>query len=121
MITPKKKICSECQKESYIFSKGRCKPCAAKSYGKPKAISDKREKELKTYSQLRKQFLIKHPICSFRFEDCLGAATEVHHTKGRENDRLNDEMYWKSTCRSCHRHGHDVLSAAEARKVGFRV
>ena len=36
MITPKLKTCKECGKECYLFSKGRCKACASKSYGKPK-------------------------------------------------------------------------------------
>ncbi len=36
MIERKKKICIECGRESYIFSKGRCRDCAGKSYAKPK-------------------------------------------------------------------------------------
>jgi hypothetical protein len=32
VISRKKKICKECGKEDYIFSKGRCKSCAQKSY-----------------------------------------------------------------------------------------
>lgn len=35
MITRKKKICRECGREDYIFSKGRCKSCAMKSYSRP--------------------------------------------------------------------------------------
>ena len=35
MIPRKKKICKDCGKEDYIFSKGRCKYCASKSYKKP--------------------------------------------------------------------------------------
>ncbi len=30
----KKKICKDCGKENYIWSKGRCKYCASKSYKK---------------------------------------------------------------------------------------
>lgn len=30
----KKKICTECKNENYIFSKGRCKSCAQKGYAK---------------------------------------------------------------------------------------
>lgn len=30
MITYKKKICTECKREEYIFSKGRCKSCSLK-------------------------------------------------------------------------------------------
>lgn len=34
MIKHKKKICVSCGKDTYIFSKGRCKYCAQKSYRK---------------------------------------------------------------------------------------
>lgn len=37
MIKPKKKICTTCGKETYIFSKGRCKNCAQRDYNKPTA------------------------------------------------------------------------------------
>jgi ribosomal protein L37E len=36
MVKQRKKICVECGKETYIFSKGRCKFCASKSYAKKK-------------------------------------------------------------------------------------
>jgi hypothetical protein len=53
----KKKICSECSREDYIFSKGRCKQCAQKSYTmkskdkvtKPRmSLSTKEKKKLKS-------------------------------------------------------------------------
>lgn len=47
MITLKKKICKECGNEDYIFSKGRCKPCASKSYAKPPKLSDKGKASVK--------------------------------------------------------------------------
>ena len=46
MIPRKKKTCKECGKEDYIWSKGRCKPCASKSYkklGPSKKAKDKTE------------------------------------------------------------------------------
>jgi formate-dependent nitrite reductase cytochrome c552 subunit len=48
MITPKKKPCKECGNVTYIFSKGRCKPCAAASY-KPIRKSNKNGNENKEY------------------------------------------------------------------------
>jgi len=63
MIKPKKKICKECKNEDYIFSKGRCKRCAQKSYGgisstpKPiKAITAKTAKKKKERSKERVPF-----------------------------------------------------------------
>ena len=63
MIRRKKKICKECKNEDYIFSKGRCKSCAQKSYGgikstpKPiKAITAKTAKKKKERSKERVPF-----------------------------------------------------------------
>lgn len=118
----KPKVCVECGKDTEPwFSKKRCRSCAQKSYGKPKPVSEKRSSQLKDYSALRKEFLIKNPFCIFKFTGCMMAATEVHHTNGRENDRLNDQKYWKGVCRNCHQHGHNTLSAEEAIKAGFKT
>jgi hypothetical protein len=47
MIERKKKICKECNKLDYLFSKGRCKACASKSYAKTPKISDKTKDNIK--------------------------------------------------------------------------
>ena len=44
MLPRKKKICKECGKQDYIFSKGRCKYCASKSYKKPGPSKNAKEK-----------------------------------------------------------------------------
>ncbi len=44
MIPRKKKTCKECSREEYIFSKGRCKRCASKSYKKPGPSKNVKEK-----------------------------------------------------------------------------
>jgi hypothetical protein len=49
----KKKICVECGNEDFIFSKGRCKFCAVKSYGKPKQVSEKKMEAKKKQSSAR--------------------------------------------------------------------
>ena len=55
----KLKICNECEKESYIFSKGRCKNCANIEYRR-KAIENQRAKErnpskAKPYKAIRRK------------------------------------------------------------------
>lgn len=116
----KRKPCKECSRIDFIWSRGRCKPCAIKSYKKPKPISDKRSMEIVTYSRLRKEYLMKYPNCQAKLIGCMGKATDIHHTNGRENDRLNDTKDWLSLCRSCHAKIHDSLSAAEARRLGLK-
>lgn len=45
MIVRKKKICTGCGREEYIFSKGRCKTCSLQSYGPiQKSLPKKNEK-----------------------------------------------------------------------------
>ncbi len=51
MIQKKKKICAICKKESFIFSRNKCKSCVSKEDSKPlKKISEKgiEKKKLKT-------------------------------------------------------------------------
>lgn len=59
MIPVKKKICKLCNKEEYIFSKGRCKMCASKDYKIPK-ISPKKQKEKKEQSNIRDVYFTYH-------------------------------------------------------------
>ena len=50
----KKKICVECGKESYLFSRGRCKPCSQKSYGQDLS-KDRTNKTIKLHKEPRKE------------------------------------------------------------------
>ena len=52
MIKLKKKICKICEKESYIFSKGRCKKCSAKKKNPPK--KEKSDDQLRMFLTLWK-------------------------------------------------------------------
>ena len=47
MIPRKKKICKGCGKDDFIFSKGRCKQCAIKTYSKTPKTSDKTKESVK--------------------------------------------------------------------------
>lgn len=87
------------QKEKYQ-AKQKDKPI---KQAKVKQVSDKRAKELRLYSKLRKEFLSIHEVCEAKLEGCTYEATEVHHRMGRENDLLNDTDKWLAICSSCHR------------------
>lgn len=98
-MKPKKKICIECKREDYIFSKGRCKRCSQKTYkplktnsklssgSKLKKVSPKKLKALKERTKKRKPFFEKHIKLikenGIRCEECntplLGGVDEVAH------------------------------------------
>lgn len=66
MITRKKKICNVCHNESYIFSRGRCKPCASKDYGfiKQSPATQKRKSGKQDVTEFFKGLLADvAPIC----------------------------------------------------------
>lgn len=112
----KKKICSKCNLESFIWtSRGGeklCKKCSTtgvdmkKPTIKAKPIaprSQKRSKEEKLYSAKRVLFLLEFPMCQANIQGvCKGQATEVHHKKGRIGNDLLDEINWLALCHNCH-------------------
>ena len=61
----KKKICIECGKETYIFSKGRCRYCTQKTYKKPSQITEKTKALKKEQSNVRDvYFNTLIPLCN---------------------------------------------------------
>ena len=101
MVKAKLKICNECSKETYIFSKGLCKSCATKTYKKPNKVSDKQQKRIKEYSQVRKEYFLNLAstickVCNQR------EVTDIHHQCGRVGDLLTDTRYFLAVCRECH-------------------
>lgn len=87
------------QKEKYQ-ARQKDKPIKV---AKIKQVSDKRAKELRLYSKLRKEFLSIHEVCEAKLKGCSYRATECHHMQGKENDLLNDTDKWLAICPSCHR------------------
>lgn len=81
---------------------------------KIKPVSDKRKKELKTYSEQRKLFLV-NKICPITQE----TATEIHHIKGRDNKWLNDINYWLAVSRNGHIWIHN--NPIEAEEKGYLI
>lgn len=67
-----------------------------------KPVSNKRQKELRTYSTLRKQYLQDHEDCQAQLDQCSQTATDIHHKAGRIGDKLNDTSDWLAVCRPCH-------------------
>lgn len=120
MIKRKKKICSSCNRETYLFSKGMCRVCWGVSYQKKiKPIAKKRKAELKEYSKLRSVFLSKRKFCEAQLGGCMRIATEVHHKQGRENKMLIDEGKWMAVCRSCH---NEIENGGEwVYEKGFKI
>lgn len=46
-------------------------------------------------------FLEDHPECEIQSPECTFVSTVIHHTNGRENERLLDQRDWKASCARC--------------------
>ena len=92
---------------------------ATSKHGVPiKKVSDKLSKELKIYTLKRRIYLMENPNCLAKIEGCTGAATTIHHRKGR-GKYLNDTSTWLGACMSCHHHIENF--PAFAKENGFSV
>ena len=60
-------------------------------------ISDKHRKELKQYSQVRRDYMMTHMFC----EVCSLPATDIHHKERRGKNLCNPDTFM-SVCRTCH-------------------
>jgi len=127
----KKKYCSGCDSEQYIWKNDRvngnkyCKNCWGKIQSKDPdhkvipQVSAKRKKLDAEYLQLRAKHLEKHPLCEIKVAGCTHYATDIHHKFAGSN---RDAFYliqstWAVTCRACHQHVHE--NPAEARIMGW--
>ena len=83
----------------------------AKSSPKPIAkFSSNRAKRNAAYLVANKLFLAKEEnkfcIVLAKLKNQTVPATEVHHTNGREGERLNDQEYWLAVSREGHQWIH---------------
>ena len=112
------KTCSEVfQKRSPLdmFCSSKCafEYKKNKSTSKPKKIktfSDKRKKRNEAYLIARTLFLTENknkfcPVMGEIFNQTI-KTTEVHHTNGRENERLIDREFWLAVSREGHQWIH---------------
>ena len=130
----KKKYCSGCDSEQYIWKnhegKKYCKICWSsqnKSIKKPTATlnphspikqkSDKQKAIDKAYSLMRIAYMTQNPLCNIKIPAvCTGASCDVHHMSGRGIQTLVQST-WVATCRECHSWCHN--NPAEARILGY--
>jgi len=83
-------------------------------------VSEKMKGKLKTYKQLRKEYLSTHPYCFANLPGCTKIATQCHHLGGR-GTKLNAADTFMAVCFNCHRILHDKLSATERREKGLMI
>lgn len=111
----KKKICSVCNQETFLFKSNPklCQSCYQKSYNKPiKKVSDKHKETLKEYKVIKAELIaeklkqgitsceIKSPVCTYTFE-------EVHHIASKDSKELYlDKKNMLLICRACHNYIH---------------
>lgn len=82
-----------------------------------KPYSRKRQKDNRTYSALRKQFLSEGDLCELRTPDCTNIATCIHHVNGRTVHFLNKRT-WMKSCVPCN--NWVEANHAEAEKKGLK-
>lgn len=83
-------------------------------------FSEKMKGQLKTYKELRKEYLEKHKYCFANLEGCTKKATQVHHLSSR-GSKLNQEETFMAVCFNCHSRLHSKLSATERRDRGLMI
>jgi hypothetical protein len=130
----KKKICSSCNQERYIWKNDKgnryCKycwssHCVTDKQSKPTKLSKpiahrstKRAKQEREYLKIRRSLLLSSPACQAHLPNiCTGQATDVHHMKGRIGPLLTDPEHFLLVCRSCHQ--WIELHPKEAKELGF--
>ena len=79
-------------------------------------VSKKMAQTNREYTQLRKQFLSKYPMCQAKIHQCSLKSTDVHHMRGRGKYHL-DTATWLSVCRNCH--NWIELNPVDAKELGF--
>jgi hypothetical protein len=111
------KVCSEVfNKRSPLdmFCSSKCafsydkKP--SKSLQPIKQFSNKRAKRNQAYLKAKEIFMMESGnqtcIVMATLHNKTVPATEIHHTNGRENERLTDRMYWLAVSREGHQWIH---------------
>lgn len=116
----KRRVCDDCR-IGFVFSKGLCKFCWNKKYGKPiKKISKNMSALLKEYSPERKTFLEKFPYCQLKLEGCTSNATCIHHKKGKHSkDLYLNQEFWMASCISCN--GLVERIGGKAYELGLKI
>lgn len=102
------KECANCKQLRPIWKRvknnGYCQNCSKILFPTKglKKRSAKKISEDNSYSDLRKEFLTKHPVCMAHLPGCTQQSTDVHHIRGRIGTRYLDTEDWVGLCRACH-------------------
>jgi hypothetical protein len=102
------KECGHCKKVGPFWKRvkgiGYCQTCS-KILFPTKGLNKRSTKKVKAdseYSDLRRNFLNKHPLCMAHLPGCTQQSTDIHHTRGRYGVLYLDVSTWVSLCRFCH-------------------
>lgn len=121
-------FCIDCGSDK-IEANGRCATCnhamrkaerqasRVKVVAPVRKVAPKRAKELQEYAKLRKEYLVLYPVCEV--PECHERAVEIHHQRGRENDRLLDTNYFMAVCHE--HHAYYTEHSAEAIENGISL
>jgi hypothetical protein len=86
-----------------------------------KRVSRKRSAKLSDYAQVKREAIAaaggKRQANILGI--CTSVATEIHHRRGRDNDRLTDTKWFLPVCKSCHIEIH--RNPAKSVASGFSV
>lgn len=122
-------ICSECNEFLPLERNGMCASCShaarkaeklmkrAKVVKPLNKVSQKRAGEMAEYIKLRKQYLELYPVCEV--DDCHLKAVEIHHQRGKENEKLLDTAFFMAICRK--HHAEFTQHSNQAIKDGYSV
>ena len=111
-------LCANCGFHARKAERKALEPPKKKKAIKPR--SEKRKAQEKEYGPKKAKQLEDHPYCQAKLIGCTGMALECHHAEGRIGDNYLKESSFISVCPACHFRIHNVLSAAEARKLGLK-
>lgn len=111
MFTPHRNIQTYCSIKCEVEQARKRK--LKKEENKQKNInpfSEKRNKQLKLYRQVRDVYMKEKTICEVN--ECARKSEDLHHKNGRIGEMLYNTAYFMAVCRSCHQKIHNNPSWA---------
>lgn len=93
-------------------------PPDVKPYKKSNKVSSKMTAVKQELKKLYTIFLAKRTRCEIKSPECTGAATCVHHVRGRGKNEILDQGTWMASCERCN--GYVEQHHLWAAKNGFK-
>lgn len=101
----------------YHYKYGTEKPVKSENKKPIPQVSKKEQGRKREYKKGRDKYLLEHPVCEMRLDNCKIKATQVHHKKGRVGKLLTEEAHFIAACENCHRTVED--NPGMAKKLGL--